>query len=138
MNKNTAIIAIVLALVVGIGIGVSTKGYGYRDRDRDRSGMHMMPDGSMMGNDEGVMNMSEMMASMNNELKGKTGSEFDKAFLTEMIVHHEGAVEMAKLALINSEHQEVKNLANEIITAQNKEIGDMKSWLAKWFTVKTN
>ncbi|MEN9647298.1 MAG: hypothetical protein RLY57_102, partial [Candidatus Parcubacteria bacterium] len=77
--------------------------------------------------------MADMMASMNGELEGKTGAEFDKAFLTEMIVHHEGAVAMAKLALQHAEHQEVKDLATAIISAQNKEIGDMKSWLQNWF-----
>jgi uncharacterized protein (DUF305 family) len=120
MNKNTAIVSIVLALIVGTVIGACVIGYGGRNK---YSGMHTIPD----------MNMSEMMASVNSELEGKTGSDFDKAFLTEMIVHHKGAVEMAKLALTNAEHQEVKNLAKEIIVAQNKEIGDMKSWFVKWF-----
>jgi uncharacterized protein (DUF305 family) len=120
MNKNTAIVSIVLALIVGTVIGACVIGYGGRNK---YSGMHQMPD----------MNMSEMMASMNDELKGKTGSDFDKAFLTEMIVHHKGAVEMAKLALTNAEHQEVKNLADGIIAAQNKEINNMQAWFVKWF-----
>lgn len=132
MNKNTLIISTVIALVVGIGIGFSIQGSG------DRHGMHMMPDGSYMSNNGGTMDMAHMMASMNKELEGKTGAEFDKAFLTEMIVHHEGAVEMAELALQHAQHQEVKDLAVAIISAQNKEIGDMKSWLQKWFGTKAN
>jgi uncharacterized protein (DUF305 family) len=74
-----------------------------------------------------------MMASMNAALAGKTGDAFDQAFLSEMIVHHEGAVEMARLALTNAKHQEIKDLATAIIAAQNKEIDQMKAWQTAWY-----
>jgi uncharacterized protein (DUF305 family) len=92
----------------------------------------MMPNGQMMGNG-GSMSMADMMTSMNAELKGKTGDAFDQAFLSEMIVHHQGAVEMAQLALTNAKHQEIKDLASAIITAQNKEIAEMKAWQKSWY-----
>lgn len=72
---------------------------------------------------------------MNEELKGKTGNEFDKAFLTEMTVHHQGAVEMARAALLRANHQEIKDLAQGIIAAQNKEIAEMQGWNSTWFVV---
>lgn len=72
--------------------------------------------------------MSGMMAA----LEGKTGDEFDEAFLNQMIVHHQGAVEMAKLAGKNAGHQEVKDLSKDIIVAQEKEIGQMQMWQADW------
>jgi uncharacterized protein (DUF305 family) len=97
------------------------------------SGMHQMPDGSMMGNGGETMSMEDMMASMNAELEGKTGDAFDQAFISEMIMHHQGAVEMAELALTNAKHQEIKDLANAIISAQNKEIADMKAWQKAWY-----
>ena len=81
---------------------------------------------TMMQDDD--MNMSEM-ASM---LKGKTGDDFDKAFISGMIVHHQGAIDMAKLASDNAKHDEVKTLANDILTTQQKEIDMMKSWQTKW------
>jgi len=74
-----------------------------------------------------------MMMSMNAELEGKTGDAFDQAFLSEMIIHHEGAVEMAELALTNAKHQEIKDLANAIIGAQNEEISQMKGWQKAWY-----
>ncbi|MCX6703813.1 MAG: DUF305 domain-containing protein [Candidatus Zambryskibacteria bacterium] len=95
---------------------------------------HMMPNGEMMMGDE-RMSMSQMMTDMNATLIGKTGDDFDKAFLTKMIVHHEGAVEMAQLALQNAKHQEIKDLAQEIIKAQNTEIVSMKSWLKNWYAL---
>ncbi len=96
--------------------------------------MHMMPDGSMMSNSG--MNMTSMMADMNATLKGKTGDEFDKAFLSEMIVHHQGAIDMAELALTSAKHQEVKDLASAIIKAQTSEIAQMKAWQNSWYGVK--
>jgi uncharacterized protein (DUF305 family) len=77
--------------------------------------------------------MRSMMADMNTNLKGKTGDEFDKAFLDEMIVHHEGAVDMVALVLKNSSRGELRTLANDIIKAQTKEINEMKTWQAAWF-----
>lgn len=76
----------------------------------------------------GSMSMDDMTA----ELKNKTGDEFDKAFITSMIAHHEGAVKMAKLSEKNAKHEEIKNLSNDIIAAQEKEISEMKQWRMDW------
>ena len=71
--------------------------------------------------------MSSMsMGDMTADLKDKTGDDFDKAFIASMIAHHEGAVEMAKLSEKNAKHQEIKNLSSNIISAQEKEISEMK------------
>lgn len=61
-----------------------------------------------------------------------TGETYDRLFLAGMISHHQGAVEMAKLALTRAKHLELKNLANSIIAAQNKEISDMTAWQRQW------
>jgi uncharacterized protein (DUF305 family) len=76
------------------------------------------------------MTMDHMMMDMNAELVGKTGADFDKAFIDQMVIHHQGAVEMAELALENAEMQEIKDLAEDIITAQTKEIEMMNEWKA--------
>jgi uncharacterized protein (DUF305 family) len=90
-----------------------------------------MPDGSMMSDDGG--DMGDMMHDMMSGLEGKTGDEFDKAFLSEMIVHHEGAVDMANAVLANSKRPELLKLAKDIISAQTKEINMMKAWQKAWF-----
>ncbi|PFG32412.1 DUF305 domain-containing protein [Sanguibacter antarcticus] len=56
----------------------------------------------------------------------------DTEFAQMMIVHHEGAVEMADLAATNAESEEVKDLATEISAAQGPEIDTMTSWLESW------
>lgn len=81
---------------------------------------------TMMNHD--AHSMDAMMDDMMRALDGKTGAEFDAIFLREMIVHHEGAVAMAKAALVQAEDQRIKDLATAIIAAQEKEIADMQSW----------
>ena len=77
--------------------------------------------------------MSSMMMDMNANLIGKTGENLDKAFLEEMIIHHQGAVEMAEILLEGTQRQELINLANEIIDAQTQEIQMMQQWQTQWF-----
>ena len=48
--------------------------------------------------------------------------DVDRAFAAAMIPHHEGAIEMARLALERAEHEELRTLANDIIRAQEAEI----------------
>lgn len=131
MQKNTILVAgVALILGLGVGYGMSTnRGF---EKDEGLSCTHRMPNGQMMSNGGG-MSMADMMMDMNAELQGKSGDAFDQAFLSEMIVHHEGAVEMAKAALTSAKHQEIKDLATAIITAQNKEIGEMKAWQKSWY-----
>ncbi len=137
MQKNTGIIIAIVTLVLGLGAGYAMGANKAPEQvATNTSGMHMMPDGSMMGNGGQTMSMADMMASMNAELEGKTGDEFDQAFISEMIMHHQGAVEMAELALTNAKHQELKDLANAIISAQNKEISEMRSWQQEWYGIR--
>jgi uncharacterized protein (DUF305 family) len=72
------------------------------------------------------------MDEMSADLKNKTGDEYDKAFIESMIVHHEGAVEMAQLSAANAKHDEIKKLSGAIISAQKNEIADMKQWQKDW------
>lgn len=56
----------------------------------------------------------------------------DTQFAQMMIIHHEGAIEMADLALERADSQEVRSLAEEISAAQGPEIQEMTSWLEDW------
>lgn len=89
----------------------------------------MMAKPTMMENSKtSSMSMKEMMDS----LKGKTGEEFDKVFITAMIEHHQGAIDMAKEAQMNAGRQEIKKMADDIISAQTSEIAQMKQWQKDW------
>jgi uncharacterized protein (DUF305 family) len=55
-----------------------------------------------------------------------TGNRIDRAFVTEMVPHHQSAVEMAELAQRYSQRPEIKQLSREIIAAQNAEIEQLR------------
>ena len=58
---------------------------------------------------------------------------FDAQFIDMMVPHHQGAVEMAKVAQQRAEHPEIAQMAEAIITAQEGEISQMKAWRLDWF-----
>lgn len=118
---NSTVIVAIVSLIIGFG-----GGYLIAD-NKTPATTHVMTDGSSMSN---------AMADMTSELEGKTGDEFDKAFIQEMIVHHEGAVAMAKLALLQAKHVEIKTMAQDIIDAQTNEITTMRDWLRSWYNTQ--
>jgi uncharacterized protein (DUF305 family) len=59
---------------------------------------------------------------------GHTG-EPDRDFVTMMIPHHQGAIDMAKAILLYGKDPQMRRLAQEIITDQQSEIQLMQLWL---------
>ena len=64
---------------------------------------------------------------------GSADANYDLRFLDGMTVHHQGAVMMAKEAQQKSKRPEIKQLADNIIQAQNKEINQMTQWRQAWY-----
>lgn len=148
LSKQTFLI-ILASLGVGLIIGASVGKMCTVSRMRQMPNKQMMMKQTdtmhteMMGHsghemDHGSMDMDNMMEAMTKNLKGKTGAAFDKAFIDDMIPHHQGAVEMAKLVLTSTDRPELKKMAQEIIDAQTKEINMMQEWQKEWFTITTN
>ncbi len=127
-KKYLVSLVFILGVLIGVGLGPV-----FMDKDRlGEKDTHIMSDGSMMKN-MADMDMNSSMGGMMVGLSDKVGDEFDRAFLKLMIVHHEGAVLMSKQALEDAKHQEIKDLSNAIIVAQEKEIAMMKDWLMSWY-----
>jgi uncharacterized protein (DUF305 family) len=129
MNKES-----ILYGVIGLLAGAIIAGFGatYAVNNNHQGMMNMMGMHSNT-NSQGMMDDSDMsMSDMTSSLKGKTGDDFDKAFISGMIAHHQGAIDMANLAKQNAKHDEIKNLADDIVAAQTKEITEMKSWQTQW------
>lgn len=118
-NYTLAAIALLAGLFIGYVVGVNTG-------NTNHQMMREMDSRSMS-------HMNHAMDNMMSGLAGKTGADFEKAFLSEMIVHHEGAIVMAEALLKNTQRPELVKLGNDIITAQTGEVSMMKAWLGEWF-----
>lgn len=80
---------------------------------------------------DGSMDHSDMMSGMLTLEELETlatlrGDAFDRAWITGMIAHHEGAIEMANDVLADGKNSAVRELATAIIAAQDAEIAEMK------------
>jgi uncharacterized protein (DUF305 family) len=71
--------------------------------------------------------MKTMMSSMNVKPTGNP----DKDFVLMMMPHHQGAIDMAKVELQYGTDPELRQLATDIVAAQDKEIAKMKAWLER-------
>ncbi|MCT9145028.1 DUF305 domain-containing protein [Streptomyces violarus] len=65
------------------------------------------------------------------ELEKSEGKAFDTKFLALMVEHHEGAVKMAGVEKSKGRYGPAKAMADDIVTAQNAEIGEMNKLLGK-------
>ncbi len=99
-----AAVALLAGGAIGWAIGAST------------GGDHMM-DGDQMAMMDGVSETHHGMMAMDQ-----------KQFLAMMVVHHEGAVDMARAELEAGTDPQVKALARRVIAAQQREISQMRGW----------
>lgn len=114
-TKYNALLIGAFTMLVGLIVGYGT-------------GTSMSPQGHTMNT-----SMSDAMHTMSMSLDGKTGDALDEAFLSEMIVHHQGAIDMAHTLRAGTTRPELMQLATDIVTAQTKEIKMMQQWQQEWF-----
>ena len=86
-------------------------------------------DGDMGGMDHGAEMPGMMTQEELDELTNATGTEFDQMFLTMMIEHHQGAIEMAQMEQSDGENPDAIALAKQIQTAQESEVKTMEQLL---------
>lgn len=84
----------------------------------------------------GSTNSNSMNHSQMTSSPGAASQPFDLQFLDTMIHHHQGAIEMAQMALGKTQNAELKTFAQKIIDDQKKEIAEMKDWREKWYAGK--
>jgi uncharacterized protein (DUF305 family) len=77
--------------------------------------------------------MDEAMAVMDDGMKrAPMNGVAEHDFVTMMIPHHQGAVDMAKALLLYNKDPELQNLAQGILTEQQNEIKLMQAWLQRY------
>ena len=108
-------------------------GHGHRHGHHGHGGhgqsMNADMQGAMMDGMDGMDGMSL------EELAKLSGDDFDKAFLEEMIAHHQMALEMAEMELQMGTDPELRAMAKTMIEDQQTEIELMQGWLEEWFAV---
>jgi len=92
----------------------------------DMKGMNMKP-ASGLADKAFMTSMRTMMKNMSVKRTGKP----DKDFVLMMMPHHQGAIDMAKVELQYGSDPQLRQLASDFVAAQEKEIAEMKDWLAK-------
>lgn len=77
--------------------------------------------------------MHDAMAIMDDGMKkAPMNGVSEHDFVTMMIPHHQGAIDMAKALLLYTKDPEMMNLAQGIITEQQNEIRLMQTWLQRY------
>ena len=93
--------------------------------------------GGMMGNwgRGDMMGNGGMMGGRMGPGWGATtsGQLYDLQFLDQMIAHHQMGVMMTQHMAEDSDRAEMRDLANRIITAQQREITQMQQWRQQWY-----
>jgi uncharacterized protein (DUF305 family) len=117
-------VAFLLAACGGAGGSQQGSGYGSEQGTADKTGGSMAGmDHDQMGHGSGGTGSGETARQMVME----NGKYSDGRFIDAMVPHHQGAIEMARVALKNAEHEEIKELSRNITSSQQAEIEELKS-----------
>ena len=115
-------------LIIGLALGLSASALIVAAQETTT---HDMGDMQMSGvMTPASMAFAQAEADMMTSMAITYTGDADVDFITGMIPHHQGAVEMAKILLQYGTDPEVKALAETIIAAQESEIAWMTEWLA--------
>ena len=129
---RTVAAAVLTAGLAGAALAQShTQGHG--NMPMDAAAMQkMMQDSMPKPNDPAsTKEFKEADLAMMKNMHAPYTGNADVDFRTHMIPHHQGAIDMAKVALKHAKDAETKKLAETIIKDQEREIAEMQAWLKK-------
>ncbi|HLF47019.1 MAG TPA: DUF305 domain-containing protein [Chitinophagaceae bacterium] len=139
--KNKILIAAVLIISVCFlpSCDNTKKNTSKSEMDSSMDQQMHMPASSTTGSDNAMMQAMNMMKNKMNEMK-MTG-DFDLDFANMMIIHHQSAIDMSRAVIDKGTDAQIRTMAQNIITAQNMEIGQLQAFIKDYKipdTKKTN
>lgn len=132
VGLGVALVVVAVALTAtGIALAQGPIGNGWRGQGGmmgQGMGSGMM--GGLMG---GMMGRGMMGPDMGRRPPTDPNQPYDLRFLDEMIAHHQMGVIMTQHMAEDSARPEMRDLAQRIVTAQQREITQMQQWRQQWY-----
>jgi uncharacterized protein (DUF305 family) len=123
--KSSASIHLLAAALLGWGLS-GNPALAQQAPAQDHGGHGMATPGNPVIQDFRKAN-EKMHMDMNVGLTGDADSDFARS----MIPHHQGAIDMARIALEHGKDPEIRKIAEGVVKAQESEIAELKEWLAR-------
>ncbi|MBZ0331147.1 DUF305 domain-containing protein [Halomonas sp. ANAO-440] len=103
----------------------------HHGNDNGHDHEHAMHDEDEHADNEAVQAYREVNRRMHEDMSIDFTGDADADFARGMIPHHQGAIDMANVVLVHGEDDAIRDLAREIIEAQEEEIAFLRDWLVQ-------
>ena len=122
---NFWLLVLVLAWVLALGSSCASSTTS--EEGSAEQGGNEEPSNDMRGMDHSGMDVNSGQTMNASEMLIENGEYSDERFIDAMVPHHQGAIDMANVALENAEHPEIQQLAQNVISTQEAEIDELKA-----------
>ena len=128
LNSLSAIFIVFLSMLI---LSSCKKDSDMQDSMKDRSMKDSMKKDMDKSMDKNNVMDKKMTMMMNKMKEMKMSGNVDVDFVNMMIIHHQGAIDMATSEISAGKNDSIKSLARNIVKDQENEIATMRKWLEK-------